>query len=201
MLQSQLPNFRSLVTYSSLVMTFLSYVRLVISKIAQMDVPSWYLFIFACLIAIWLLIRAIYSTITSKWLSTSLSFLKDSFFLLKHFIETARRLEIFLTSAYIITNILIVLQPFTGLNPKSEISIRAATMSIINLVPLFGGSRLILMAELLGISLRTGIGAHQWFGRVAVAEVLLHTIISLTSSQPFKWTGLVASGVVVIYIL
>jgi len=159
-----------------------------------MDIPSWYSFISACLIAIWLLIRVIYSAITSKWFSAS-------FFFVRRCIVTGMRLEIFLTAGYIITNILLILQPFIGVNPRSEITIRAATMSTVNLIPLLCGPRLSLMTDLLGISLRTSIGAHQWFGRVAFAEILLHTILSLTSSQSFKWTRLILSGVVVINIL
>jgi hypothetical protein len=53
------------------------------------------------------------------------------------------------------------------------------------------------MTKILGISLRTSIGAHQWFGRTAVAEILLHTIISINNSQPWKWTGINKSGIAV----
>lgn len=180
-------------------MSFSSFVRLVFSKISEMDIPSWYSFISACILAIWLFLRAIYRAITSEWLSTSFFFLKH--FVYPHilpripFVGTATRLEVLIAFAYIITNILLV--TIIGVKSRTDIGTRAATMSIINLIPLLCGPRLSLMTEMLGISLRTSIGTHQWFGRTAVAEILLHTVISLTDSQPFKWTGINTSGVVV----
>ncbi|KAG0647685.1 Ferric-chelate reductase 2 [Hyphodiscus hymeniophilus] len=83
---------------------------------------------------------------------------------------------------------------------------RAATMSIINLIPLFCGPRLSLITSLLGISVRTSIGTHQWFGRTAIAQMSLHTLISLRSKgiswrTMSNWTGVVAasaSGVILI---
>jgi hypothetical protein len=180
-------------------MSFSSFVRSVFSKLSEMDIPSWYSFISACIFAIWLFLRAIYRAITSEWLSTSFFFLKH--FAYPHilpripFVGAATRLEILLAFAYTITNLLLV--TLIGVKTTTDISTRAATMSIINLIPLLCGPRLSLMTEMLGISLRTSIGTHQWFGRTAVAEMLLHTVISLTNKQPFKWTGFNASGVVV----
>jgi hypothetical protein len=182
------------------IMSFSSFVHLVISKLSEMDTPSWYLFIFACLFAIWLLLRAIYRAITSEWLLTS-------FFFLKHFaypyifpripfVGTATRLKVLIASGYIITNTLLILDAF-GAWPGTDIGTRAANMSIVNLIPLLCGPRLSLMTEMLGISLRTSIGTHQWFGRTAIAEILLHTVISRISNQPFKWTGTNISGVAV----
>ena len=180
-------------------MSFSSFVRSVFSKFGEMDIPSWYSFVSACIFAIWLFLRDIYCAITSKWLSTSFFFLKH--FVYPHilpripFVGTPTRLEVLIALAYIITNILLV--TIIGVKSRTDIDTRAATMSIINLIPLLCGPRLSLMTEMLGISLRTRIGTHQWFGRTAVAEILLHTVISLISSQPFKWTGINTSEVVV----
>ncbi|KAH6704163.1 hypothetical protein BKA61DRAFT_560084 [Leptodontidium sp. MPI-SDFR-AT-0119] len=163
-----------------------------------MDIPSRYCFIFAYIFAIWLFLRAIYRTFTSEWLSTSSFFLKHTTY--PHafpripFVGTATRLKVLLASAYVITNTVLV--TVVGVESRSDIGARATTMSIINLIPLLCGPRLSLMTEMLGISLRTSIRSHQWLGRTAVAEVLLHTIISLTGSQSFVWTGINASGVV-----
>ncbi|XMA13701.1 hypothetical protein WAI453_006492 [Rhynchosporium graminicola] len=99
-----------------------------------------------------------------------------------------------LASGYLITNILLV--TVIGVKSRSDMGTRAATMSIVNLIPLLCGPRLSLMTEMLGITLRTSIGSHQWLGRTAIAEALLHTIISLTGSQSFVWSGINASGVV-----
>ncbi|RDL36280.1 uncharacterized protein BP5553_06892 [Venustampulla echinocandica] len=61
-------------------------------------------------------------------------------------------------------------------------------MSVINLIPLLCGSRLSLVTRLLGISLRTSIGSHQWFGRTAIAQMLVHTIAVLRERNAFAWT-------------
>jgi hypothetical protein len=69
-------------------------------------------------------------------------------------------------------------------------------MSIINLIPLLCGPRLSFVTRLLGISLRTSIGSHQWFGRTAIAQILVHTIVVLTGSNAFTWTTNNLTGVV-----
>ncbi|OBT43218.1 hypothetical protein VE00_06389 [Pseudogymnoascus sp. WSF 3629] len=69
-------------------------------------------------------------------------------------------------------------------------------MSAVNLIPLLCGPRLALASEMLGISLRTHFGIHKWIGRTAIAEALLHIIISVISEQPFAWTAMKLSGVI-----
>jgi hypothetical protein len=164
-------------------MSFSSFVRLGISKLSQMDIPSWYSFISAYIFIMWLLLRATYRAITSKWLLTSLFFLKHivypHIFPRIPFVGTATRLEVLLASGYIITNVLLI--TIIRVKSRSDIGTCATIMSIINLIPLLCGPRLSLMIKMLRVSLRTTIGSHQWLGRTVVAEILLHTIISLTS--------------------
>lgn len=194
-----LPTLEVLMFTTPSFMSFSSFVRSGVSKLSDMDIPSRYCFILGCIFAIWLFLRAVYRTLTSEWLSTSSFFLKHAAY--PHvfpripFVGTATRLEVLLASAYLTTNIVLV--TVVGVDSRSDIGTRAAIMSMINLIPLLCGPRLSLMTEMLGITLRTSIGSHQWLGRTAVAEVLLHTIISLTGSQSFVWTGINASGVVV----
>jgi hypothetical protein len=136
-------------------MSFSSFVRSVFFKLSEMDIPSWYLFVFACIFTIWLFLCAIYRAITSEWLLTSFFFLKH--FVYPHilpripFIGTATRLEVLLAFTYIITNLFLV--TLIGVKTVIDKSIRAASMSIINLIPLLYGPRLSLMTEMLGISL------------------------------------------------
>lgn len=174
------------------------------SKLSEMDIPSWYSFVCACILAIWLSIRIICRALTSSWLS------RCFFFFLKYvayphilpripFFGTATRLQVVLVLGYIITNILLV--TIIGVKSRSDIGTRAATMSVINLIPLLLGSSRGLMTEIFGISLRSGVGSHQWIGRTAIAEILLHTLISLNDGQSFKWTRNNTSGVVVSFSL
>ena len=129
-----------------------------------------------------------------------------SLFLLKHFIYphifrrlrfigAATRSEVVAISLYVAINALCVALPRAQ---STDISTRAATMSVINIVPLLCGPRLILITQLLGIRRRTHLSLHKWIGGTAVALALLHTVLSVVHSKPaFTWTRINLSGVVV----
>ena len=178
----------------STIMSFTSFYHWISSRLRGMDVPSWYSFISGCILALWLLRYGFYRAINSKWpLTTS--------FVARHlvyphifpripFIGTATRFQVLMVSLYLLTNLLV-----TIIGVRANISSRAATMSIINLIPLLCGPRLSLITRLFGISLRASIGSHQWFGRTAIAQMLVHLVISLTESS-FTWTTINLTGVV-----
>ena len=152
-----------------------------------MDVPSWYSLISGCIFALWLLWYGLYRAVNSKWPLTT-SFIRRHL-LYPHilpripFVGAATRFQVLMVFLYVLANVLI-----TIIGDRADLSSRAATMSIINLIPLLCGSRLILITKLLGISLRTSIGSHQWFGRTAFAQMLVHMLVSLTGSGAFTWT-------------
>jgi hypothetical protein len=181
-------------------MSLESITRWISSRFSEMDAFSWYLFIPACLFVTWLLFRANYHAITSEWLSTSFFFLK--YLIYPHifpripFIGTATRFQVLITCGYIIINTSLLL----GENSWVKIGARAANISVVNLIPLLCGPRLSLMAELLGISLRTGISAHQWLGRMVAAQVVVHVVALIASSKSFTWTEMNVFGIVVIYL-
>ena len=161
-----------------------------------MDSLSWYSFIFGCLIATWLLFSALHRAgrVLAPWCLG---------FALKHvvyphlipripFFGAATRFGVLVVSMYLVANILLIM-----VGDTSGRGGRAAALSVINVIPLLCGPRLSLVAKLLGISVRSSTWSHQWFGRAAVAEALLHTVISLTSSNAFGWTTANVFGVVV----
>ncbi|KAH6662697.1 hypothetical protein B0J14DRAFT_570854 [Halenospora varia] len=159
-------------------MSLISFSKWLLSKLGSMDTLS-----------------CIYHVLNSKWpLTTS--------FIMRHliyphifpqipFVGTATRFKVLIMFLYILTNSLIVV-----IGVKSEIGSRAATMSIINLIPLLCSPRLSLVTKLLGISLRTSISSHQWFGRTAIVQVLVHMIVILTGGHAFTWTTNNLIGVV-----
>jgi len=169
---------------------------------AKMAIPLWYAIVSGCAIATWLLFHFGFWLIKIVWMRTS-------YFILKHliyphlfsrlpFIGAITRSETLMGILYVSGNILCVCITIPmGMASSSEISARAATMSAINLIPLLCGPRLILMTELLGISLRAHFRFHKWVGRTAIAQVLLHTVLSVINIQPFPWTAVNLSGVVV----
>lgn len=110
------------------------------------------------------------------------------------FMGVITRFKAIMGILYLSGNILYIVIPTAS---RAEISTRAAIMSAINLIPLLCGPRLTLASEMLGISLRTHFGIHKWIGRTAIAEALLHTVVSVISEQPFAWTAVNVSGVIV----
>lgn len=177
-------------------MSFVSFLHWVSSTLRDMGVPSWYSFISGSILVVWLLLRTIYQAITSEWWS-------NPTFILNHLIYphifprlpllgTATRFEVVIASTYLLVNILVVM-----IGTNAERGTRAATMSTINLIPLLCGPRLSLVTRLLGISYRTSVGSHQWFGRTAIAQMSFHLITLLTGSNKFAWTAMNLTGVVV----
>jgi hypothetical protein len=180
-------------------MFFTSFWHWLSSKLNELDVPSWYSFILGCIFALWLLCYSIYRAFNSKWpLTTS--------FVMRHlvyphifpripFIGTATRLQVLIVFLYLLANTIFVFA--IGVQSTAGRSSRAATLSIINLIPLLCGPRLSLVTRLLGISLRASIGSHQWIGRTAIAQMSFHTVVSLIGRTPFAWTTNNLTGVVV----
>ncbi len=165
---------------------------------AKMAIPLWYAILSGCVLAMWLLFHFILWLVTFTWMHTSFFFLKR--FVYPHlfgrlpFIGATTRSEILIGILYITVNVLCIT---VGMTSMADVSARAATMSAINLIPLLCGPRLILMTQLLGISLRAHLGLHWWFGSTAVAQALLHIVLSVIRNMPFQWTTVNLSGVVV----
>ena len=177
------------------IMSFSSFLQRVWAKFRELT-PFSYALAFGTLIVTWLLLRGIYRVIYGL---TS-GHRPIPAFLLKHLVYplilprmplvgAATRLQTLLVIFYLLPNFLFVL-----CGPRSEVAQRAATMALVNLILLLCGPRLGLVTKLLGISLRASIGSHQWIGRTAVAQVLLHTFTSLAG---FAWTTPSLFGVVV----
>lgn len=166
---------------------------------AKMVIPLWCTIIAGCVIGIWLIFRFGYRLIKCTCLRSSYLFiLKNLIYphLFKRlvFIGAITRFKAIMVALYLSGNILYIVIPTAS---RTEISTRAAMMAAINLIPLLCGPRLTLASEMLGISLRTHFGIHKWIGRTAMAEALLHVIISVISEQPFAWTAMNLSGVIV----
>lgn len=69
-------------------------------------------------------------------------------------------------------------------------------MAIINMVPLFLGGRTNPVADALGISIQSYYFAHNWIGRVAIVEALIHSVIVLTLRPrpgPIATSGIIVS--------
>jgi hypothetical protein len=175
-------------------MSVSSFSKWLLSKLSSMNTPSWYSFIFGCIVMTWLFSYGIRRVLNSRWPLTKS-------FILRHlvyphvfprvpFVGTATRFEFLIVFLYLLANTLILI-----IGVKAEIGSRAATLAIINFIPLLCGPRLSLLTRLLGISLRTSIGSHQWFGRTAVVQALVHAI-AMVRGDAFTWSTVNLTGVV-----
>ena len=163
-----------------------------------MDVPKWYAISLGTIVVACLLYRVI---------SGILAFIRKitTFFFLKHFtypnlhrrilwIGTATRIQVLSVIAYISGNILCMT---IGSTTMSQVTARAGILSIINMIPLLVGPRLAMVADLVGISIRTNLRIHEWIGRMAILQGMIHTILPFVGHRPFRWDSIRSSGVVV----
>lgn len=163
----------------------------------SINITAWYGIILGTFFTIWLLYRV---------LSRILNMLRVfcTLFLLKHliypnlyprmpFFNTITRFQSLIVVAFVAVNILCMT---VGINSSDQIGKRAGLMSIINLIPLFTGSRLSTVANYLGISLRAYTRMHRYMARMAVLQGVVHTCLNV-SRQQLKWDAFEISGVVV----
>ena len=164
------------------------------STLSNLSILSWYSFSMGCILVLCMLSHLIYC-LFSRWHSTTRWVLR--YLIYPHVIPrlpligAATRFEALLVFLYLLANIL-----FVAVGVKAEIDSRAAMMAIMNLIPLLCGSRLSLVTKLLGISLRSSISTHQWLGRTAFAQILVHMVIRLGRVDTFTWTTKNLTGVV-----
>ncbi len=67
----------------------------------------------------------------------------------------------------------------------SQAGLRAGTLSIINLIPLFAGAHLGTLADVLGVNLRTIRQIHRSTGIMAVLLVSFHIVVAVGTRQSF----------------
>ncbi|KAM5341397.1 hypothetical protein ACJ41O_014428 [Fusarium nematophilum] len=77
---------------------------------------------------------------------------------------------------------------------------RSGLISVINLVPLFLGGQMNIIASRCGIGLRAYTRIHRWLGAVAIIEGLLHAIVSVSRQIPDLKRRTDVAGIVVLSI-
>jgi hypothetical protein len=172
--------------------------RFIPVEMQTMNVTFWYGAILALGVALWISYRF------TRWFLGSAAWLLKSF-LLRHLVYpntvgwSARlggltRLELLLVSIYVVTNALCM-----GLGVKSiaEATRRSGVLSVINLLPLFAGSWLGLVADLLGVSLRTQLLVHRCIGALATVQGILHSAVAIFGPLQGPWDDFRTFGTMV----
>lgn len=65
----------------------------------------------------------------------------------------------------------------------SEFCLRAGTLTIVNMIPLFAGPHLSNLADLLGVTLRIFQCIHRSIGLMSFSLAIVHVLIAFTSSH------------------
>jgi hypothetical protein len=169
------------------------------AKLRELDYSSWYALASGLGLGLWLVVRGTY-----RVLGLTSGHLPIPSFVFKHLVYphilkrmplvgVATRLQTLLVVIYLLLNLFPTL-PLHMFGSSPDRARLVANMALANIIPLLCGPRLSLVTRLLGVTLRTSVGSHRWIGRIAVGQVLLHTIMSLGS---FSWTTRNLFGVVV----
>ena len=106
--------------------------------------------------------------------------------------HSVTRLDALLLALYLGTNGVVL---GWAVGSQADLARRAAFTSLVNLTPLFFGGRTNPLMSFVGLPLPKYYLAHHWFGRVAIAEALLHA--GLSASQNPSATASTVSGYVV----
>lgn len=83
--------------------------------------------------------------------------------------------ELLFLFAFVGANTAILLYPFRGTN---ELAHRSAMAAVFNCIPLFLGGRTTVYGNFIGISLSSYRMAHDWIGRLVVAEAVIHVALA-----------------------
>lgn len=101
------------------------------------------------------------------------------------------RAHVLVQVIYITTNVfcLIFENPFSRLSFKiltvTKAGLRAGTMSLVNMIPLFAGPRFGLLADCLGMSLMTVRRIHRSAGIMSLAHAVFHVLVYLAARPSF----------------
>ncbi|KAM0269044.1 hypothetical protein ACHAQH_009849, partial [Verticillium albo-atrum] len=79
---------------------------------------------------------------------------------------------------------------------------RSGVLSVVNMAPLFLGTRMNLIASGCGLSLPTYVATHRWLGIMAILEGLIHAAVALWTQAPNGFAKLSdKSGIVIASVL
>ncbi|CAK7237495.1 hypothetical protein SBRCBS47491_009996, partial [Sporothrix bragantina] len=147
-----------------------------------MDVSQWYAIVFSSLLAsaavVYLFIFAASRVTTATWVRKLAcrnvpAVLQGS--------DMAAWLDYAVLFVFLLANVLVLA---IGNRDAADFVRRSASLSLANLVPLFLGSQMNSVANVLGLRLRAYSRMHRWLGRVAVVEGLVHMIAAVVLHKP-----------------
>lgn len=138
-----------------------------------------------------------------KWLVKHIAFFTSRYLTYCYLVRRHRFLGPWTRAGILVQVIYIAINVFCltfQVSKLSQVSLRAGTLSLINMIPLFAGSHLSFLADVLGVSLATYRRIHRSGSLVSFALGLCHVMMavigrgSLTLATPRYLFGLIASN-------
>ena len=163
-----------------------------------MDVASWYAVALGSLVLASILACVLSSVIAIFQRYGKIAFLKYLFYpQIPKFLRRSDKTSWFdiLVLAMFLGANGIALSVGVG-NPTGFIR-RSGLISVVNLVPLFLGGQMNIIASHCGLGLGAYVRMHRWLGAVAIVEGLLHVIVSISRQAPNLKLRTDVAGVVV----
>ena len=128
-----------------------------------------------------------------------------SYFLLRHlvypntlrrsaWVSSLTRLEMLLLCFYVAGNALCM---GVGVESTAEAATRSGLLSVINLIPLFAGLWLGLVADLLGVSLRSQLLLHKYMGMITTIQGAFYSAVAIFGPPRGLWDRLYIFSAVV----
>lgn len=74
-----------------------------------------------------------------------------------------------------------------GVNTLKDASLRAAQLSLVNLIPLVASSSLSLTSYVLGLSARAVVRMHGSMSAITIAEGVFHIVTALITNKPLSF--------------
>lgn len=100
------------------------------------------------------------------------------------------RADVLLQLIYVAGNMICIIPGLSHTNVQvstfSQAGLRAGSLSIVNLIPLFASPHLALLADLLGLNLNTARHIHRSTGLMAVFLAVFHVITAVASQPSFS---------------
>jgi len=150
-----------------------------------MDIPKWYAIALGSLILLYVVACLFFAIASLIQAYGKLYFLKYLFYpQIPRYLRRSRkttRFDVLILLAFLIANTLALTIDIK--KDTDRFIKRSGLISVINLMPLFIGGQMNIVASRCGVGLRAYTRIHRLLGRIAVLEGFIHVVASFSSNK------------------
>jgi len=163
-----------------------------------MHITAWYAIALGSLIVSYILVSVLISIAKALQIYGKVFFLKYLFYpQIPRYLSTSgktTRFDILLLVVFLSANAIAL---SIGIEDVSGLIKRSGLLSVINLMPLFSGGQMNIVASRCGVGFRAYARMHRWLGRVALIEGIIHFATAWSTYKPHFDTFSEIAGLVV----